>query len=231
MSRSNNITIKNWALEDQPREKLLLKGARALSDSELIAILLGSGTRELSAVDLGRLLLQSTGNNLNVLGKLTVKDLMKHKGIGEAKAISIVAALELGKRRKQEENISGHSIRSSKDVYEIFEPLVSDLQYEEFWILLLNRSNRIIGKSKISQGGVAGTVIDTKLIMKKAIENLASSIILCHNHPSGNLNPSGSDIEITDKIKTAANYLDMKLLDHIIVTDHSYYSFLDEGKL
>jgi len=231
VSRSNNISIKNWAVEDRPREKLLLKGARTLSDTELIAILLGSGTRELSAVDLGRQLLQRADNNLNTLGKLTVKDLMKHKGIGEAKAISIVAALELGKRRKLEESRSSQSIKSSKDVYEIFEPLVSDLQHEEFWILLLNRSNRIIGKSKISQGGVAGTVIDTKLIMKTALEHLASSIILCHNHPSGNLNPSGSDIEITNKIKIAANCLDMKLLDHVIVADHSYYSFLDEGKL
>jgi DNA repair protein RadC len=231
MPKSTNISIKNWALEDRPREKLIHKGIRALSDTELIAILIGSGTHELSAVDLARQLLQSTGNKLNNLGKLTVKDLMKFKGIGEAKAISIVAALELGKRRKQEENSSSHSIKSSKDVYEIFEPLVSDLSHEEFWILLLNRSNRIIGKSKISQGGVAGTVIDTKLIMKTAIENLASSIIICHNHPSGNLNPSGSDIEITNKIKIAANCLDMKLLDHIIVADHAYYSFLDEGKL
>ncbi len=231
MPKSNNITIKNWAIEDRPREKLLQKGARVLSDAELIAILIGSGTYKLSAVDLARQLLQRSGNNLNNLGKLTVKDLMKFKGIGEAKAISVVAALELGKRRKQEEISSSQSIKSSKDVYEIFEPLVSDLPHEEFWILLLNRSNRIIGKSKVSQGGVAGTVIDTKLIMKSAIENLASSIILCHNHPSGNLNPSGSDIDITNKIKTAANCLDMKLLDHIIVTDHSYYSFLDEGKL
>jgi len=229
--KSNNITIKNWAIEDRPREKLLQKGARILSDAELIAILIGSGTHKLSAVDLARQLLQRSGNNLNNLGKLTVKDLMKFKGIGEAKAISVVAALELGKRRKQEEISSSQSIKSSKDVYEIFEPLVSDLPHEEFWILLLNRSNRIIGKTKVSQGGVAGTVIDTKLIMKSAIENLASSIILCHNHPSGNLNPSGSDIDITNKIKTAANCLDMKLLDHIIVTDHSYYSFLDEGKL
>ncbi|MBN2215190.1 MAG: DNA repair protein RadC [Bacteroidales bacterium] len=231
MSRSNTFSIKNWALEDRPREKLLLQGARALSDAELIAILLRSGTHEMSAVDLGRQLLQRAGNKLNNLGKLTVKDLMKHKGIGAAKAVSIVAALELGKRRKLEENNTGQSIKSSKDVYEIFEPLIADLPHEEFWILLLNRSNRIIGKSKISQGGVAGTVIDTKLIMKTAIENLASSIILCHNHPSGNLNPSGSDIEITSKISTAANCLDVKLLDHVIVTDHSYYSFLDEGKL
>lgn len=231
MSKSNNITIKNWAIEDRPREKLLQKGSRVLSDAELIAILLGSGTHKLTALDLARQMLQKSGNNLNNLGKLTVKDLMKFKGIGEAKAISVVAALELGKRRKQEEVGSSKSIKSSKDVYEIFEPLVSDLSYEEFWILLLNRSNRIIGKSKVSQGGVSGTVIDTKLIMKSAIENLASSIILCHNHPSGNLNPSGSDIDITNKIKTAADCLDMKLLDHIIVTDHSYYSFLDEGKL
>lgn len=231
MSKSIKFSIKNWAVEDRPREKLLQKGARALSDAELVAILLGSGTHELSAVDLARQLLQKSGNSLNNLGKLSVKDLMKLKGVGEAKAISVVAALELGKRRKQEEISSRKCIKSSRDVYEIFEPLVSDLPHEEFWILLLNRSNRIIGKSKISQGGVAGTVIDTKLIMKTAIENLASSIILCHNHPSGNLNPSGSDIEITNKVKTATNCLDMKLLDHIIVTDHSYYSFLDEGKL
>ncbi len=231
VSKSNKISIKNWAVEDRPREKLLQRGARALSDTELVAILIRSGTHEFSAVDLARQLLQKSGNSLNNLGKLTVKDLMKLKGVGEAKAIAVVAALELGKRRKQEEMSSSQCIRSSKDVYEIFVPLVSDLPYEEFWILLLNRANRVIGKSKISQGGVAGTVIDTKLIMKTAIENLASSIILCHNHPSGNLTPSGSDIDITNKVKTVANCLDMKLLDHIIITDHSYYSFLDEGKL
>ena len=231
MPDNKNISIKNWALEDRPREKLLDKGARALSDSELIAILLGSGTQENSAVELARQLLKRVENNLNKLGRLTVKDLMKHKGIGEAKAVSIVAALELGKRRKQEEVTDAHSVRSSKDAYHAFESLVSDLPHEEFWILLLNRSNRIIGKSKISQGGVAGTVIDIKLILKTAVENLASSVILCHNHPSGNLRPSNSDIEITRKLKAAAEYLDVKLLDHIILTDHSYYSFLDEGEL
>lgn len=231
MPDNKNISIKNWALEDRPREKLLDKGARALSDSELIAILLGSGTQENSAVELARQLLKRVENNLNKLGRLTIKDLMKHKGIGEAKAVSIVAALELGKRRKQEEVTDAHSVRSSKDAYHAFESLVSDLPHEEFWILLLNRSNRIIGKSKISQGGVAGTVIDIKLILKTAVENLASSVILCHNHPSGNLRPSNSDIEITRKLKAAAEYLDVKLLDHIILTDHSYYSFLDEGEL
>lgn len=231
MAKPDNTSIKNWALEDRPREKLLNKGIHALSDSELIAIILGSGTRQLSAVELARLILQHADNNLNKLGKLTVPDLMKFKGIGEAKAISIVAVMELGKRRKLSEIIDKPSIKSSKDVYEIFHPLVADLPHEEFWILLLNRSNRIINKTKISQGGIAGTVIDTKLILKTAIEHLASSIILCHNHPSGNLTPSESDIDITKKLKTASEYMDIKLLDHIIVADHSYYSFIDEGKI
>ena len=231
MEKSDNVSIKKWAAEDRPREKLLSKGIQSLSDSELIAIILGSGSKELSAVELGRQLLLHAENNLNKLGKHTVQDLMKFKGVGEAKAISLVAAMELGKRRKLSEIMDKPSIKSSKDVYDLFHPLVADLPYEEFWILLLNRSNRIINKIKISQGGVAGTVIDTKLILKSAIENLASSIILCHNHPSGNLNPSESDIEITGKLKSASEFMDIKLLDHIIVADHSYYSFIDEGKL
>ncbi len=231
MTKPDNLSIKNWASEDRPREKLLLKGIQSLSDSELIAIILGSGTRELTAVELAKKLLQKADNNLNKLGKFSVQELMKFKGIGEAKAISIVAAMELGKRRKLSEIMDKPSIKSSKDVYEIFHPLLADLPYEEFWILLLNRSNRIINKSKISQGGVAGTVIDTKLILKTAIEQLASSIILCHNHPSGNLNPSEADVDITKKLKAASEYMDIKLLDHVIVADHAYFSFIDEGRI
>ncbi|MFO7658326.1 MAG: DNA repair protein RadC [Bacteroidales bacterium] len=231
MTKPENLSIKKWAVEDRPREKLLAKGIQALSDTELLAIILRNGTIELTAVELARQLLQHSGNNLNNLGKLTVKELTKFKGIGEAKAITIVAALELGKRRKLAEITDKPSVKSSRDVYDIFHPLLADLPYEEFWILLLNRSNRVVSKIKISQGGVAGTVIDNRLILKTAIENLASSIILCHNHPSGNLNPSEADTDITKKLKVAAEYMDIKLLDHIIVSDHAYFSFADEGRI
>ncbi|MBN2611526.1 MAG: DNA repair protein RadC [Bacteroidales bacterium] len=231
MTKPENLSIKKWAVEDRPREKLMGKGIQALSDTELLAIILRNGTVELSAVELARQLLQHSGNNLNNLGKLTVKELTMFKGIGEAKAITIVAALELGKRRKLAGITDKPSIKSSRDVYDIFHPLLADLPYEEFWILLLNRSNRVVKKVKISQGGVAGTVIDNRLILKTAIENLASSVILCHNHPSGNLNPSEADADITGKLKVAAEYMDIKLLDHIIVADHAYFSFADEGRI
>lgn len=226
-----NLSIKKWATADRPREKLLLNGVQTLSDTELIAILLRTGTKKISAVELARKLLDRSGNNLNKLGKLSVSDLMKLKGVGEAKAITLVAALELGKRRNLSENSDNFSIKCSRDIFEIFHVLLSDLSHEEFWILLLNRSNKVIDKMKISQGGVAGTVIDKKIILKMALENLASSIILCHNHPSGNINPSQADIEITKGINDAAKLMDIKLLDHIIVADQDYYSFLDEGLL
>jgi DNA repair protein RadC len=227
----NSLRITDWALEDRPREKLLLKGIPSLTDAELIAIIIGSGSPKETAVELSKRILASTGNNLNELGKLGVKELMKFKGIGEAKAISIVSALELGKRRKISEIIEKKQIGSSKDVYELFVSTLGDLQHEEFWILYLNRSNRIIHQVKISQGGVSGTVIDVRIILKHAIEKLASGIILCHNHPSGNIKPSQNDVEITRKLREAGCVMDISVLDHLIVCDGKYFSFADEGIL
>ena len=222
-----SLNIKEWAVEDRPREKILYKGIFALSDAELVAILLGSGNNSQSAVDLARDVLKLADNNLNKLGKLGIEDLQKLKGIGQVKAINILAAMELGRRRKISENSDDQKIRSSNDVYAIFHPLLSDLKYEEFWLLYLNRSNRIISRSKISQGGLSGTITDVRLIMKKALELLASSIVICHNHPSGNKEPSEADRRITAKIKDASAYFDISLLDHLIVTDNGYYSFAD----
>lgn len=226
-----SLSIKKWAVEDRPREKLLYKGISALSDAELIAILIGSGNSELSAVDLAREILSMAGNNLNKLGKLDHHDLMKLKGVGIAKAVNIMAALELGRRRKSADIIQEKKIRSSSDVYEIFHSLLSDLTHEEFWVLYLNRSNKIVSRQRISQGGISGTITDVRLIMKTGIELLSSSIVICHNHPSGNREPSESDIRITGKIKEAAAFFDITLLDHIIVTDAGYYSFADNGIL
>lgn len=231
MAEYKNLTIKDWALEDRPREKLLGKGINSLTDAELIAILIGSGNRNESAVELAKKILKGVKNNLNELGKLTIEDLMASKGIGEAKAVTIIAALELGRRRKQADIMEKKKISGSKDVFEFFQPVLADLPYEEFWILLLNRSNKIIEKFKISQGGISGTVIDVRMILKNAVEKLASSIILCHNHPSGNLQPSEADKKITTKLKDAANIMDMQVLDHLIITDSSFYSFADEGIL
>jgi DNA repair protein RadC len=229
MQEYKNISIKEWSLEDRPREKLLSKGIFTLSDAELIAIIIGSGTKDESAVDLSRRILNSTKQNLNELGKLSVNDLIKYKGIGHAKAISIVAALELGRRRKLSETVEKDKISSSRDIYDIFHPVLADLPYEEFWIILLNRSNKIIDRFKISQGGISGTVTDVRLILKIALEKFASSIILCHNHPSGNNQPSEADIQITQKIKESGKLMDLSLLDHVIVVDGNYFSFADEG--
>jgi DNA repair protein RadC len=226
-----NLKIKDWAVEDRPREKLLKKGLSSLSDAELIALLIGSGTRNESAVELAKKVLKNANNNLNELGKLEIKDLQKNKGIGEAKAIIITAALELGRRRKHADIIDKQKISSSNDVFELFQPLLGDLPHEEFWILLLNRSNKIIDRFKISQGGVSGTVIDVRLILKLAIEKLASSIILCHNHPSGNKMPSDADDSITQKLIDGGKLLDIKVLDHIIIADTQFFSYADEGKL
>ena len=223
------LKIKDWAEEDRPREKLLAKGIMSLSDAELIAIIIGSGNSNESAVELSRRILQASQNNLNALGKFTVTDLQKFKGIGEAKAISIVAALEIGRRRKKDAVPENQQIQSSNDVFEIFQPMLADIPHEEFWVLLLNRSNRIIDKLRVSQGGVSGTVTDLRLILKPAIEKLASSIILCHNHPSGNNKPSDNDIAITQKAKEAAKFMDIAVLDHIIICEKNYYSFADEG--
>ncbi len=224
-----SIKITDWAVEDRPREKMIRKGISTLSDAELLAIIISSGTRKKSAVDLGRELLGSVSNNLNSLGKLSVSDLLKFRGIGPARAVTISAALELGRRRNSAELPDAVQIRCSKDAADIFFPILADLPHEEFWILFLNRSNRVIDRMKISQGGVSGTVTDVRIIMKKAVEWLASGIIVCHNHPSGNMNPSDSDSKITGKIKDAGSIMDIQLLDHIIISGKDYYSFADNG--
>jgi DNA repair protein RadC len=223
------LTIKNWSPEDRPREKLLLKGKSALSDAELIAILLGTGTTTSSAVELAKKLLQSSNNDLHALATQTVKELTKIKGIGEAKAITIVAAMELGRRRKDLDVLDKPKITGSRDVYELMKSELLDIPHEEFWIILLNRANRVIKKVQISQGGVAGTVADPKIIFKVALEELCSGIILAHNHPSGNLTASQADIELTKKLKAGAKLLEMQVLDHIIIGAQKYFSFADEG--
>ena len=225
----NNFSIKNWAEDDKPREKLMLKGKAALSDAELVAILIGSGSRNESAVGLSKRILASVDNNLNALGKLSLKQLMEFKGIGEAKAISIAAALELGRRRRAEETTELTKITSSKAVFEIMQPIIGELIYEEFWVLYLNNSNKVIYKSQLSKGGITGTVVDVRLIFKTAFEQNAVSIILTHNHPSGKLEASEADKEITKKLKLAGEQLDVRVLDHIIITETGYYSFQDEG--
>lgn len=225
------ITIKSWALEDRPREKLLDKGRHLLSDAELIAILIGSGSRDETAVELSKRILVNVNNNLNELGKLSVSELMKFKGIGEAKAISIIAALELGRRRKDAEQLKRDKITSSQDVFNIMQPHLIDLPHEEFWLLMLNRSNLLVKKELISRGGIAGTVVDTKIVFKTAINNYASSIIVCHNHPSGNTQPSDADIRLTKTLQEAGKIMEIPLLDHLIITENKYYSFGDEGLL
>jgi DNA repair protein RadC len=225
------LKISDWAPEDRPREKLLIKGISTLSNAELLAILIGSGIKEKSAVDLGRELLNIADNNLNTLGKLDISDLRKINGIGEAKAVTIAAALELGRRRKISDTGENQQIKCSADVFNLLQPVMEDISHEEFWILFLNRSNRVINRLKISQGGVSGTVTDVRIIMKKAVENLASGIIVCHNHPSGNLTPSESDTKITQKIKEAGDLMDVQLLDHLIISGNDYYSFADNSVL
>ncbi len=225
---SEKLNIKAWAEEDRPREKLLSKGRSALSDAELIAILIGSGNRNETAVELSKKILKSIDNDLNKLGKLSVKELMQFNGIGEAKAISIVAALELGRRRKNTDNQLKKTIKSSKDVFEEVIGVMSDLPHEEFWVLFLDRRNAVIKKSNISKGGVSGTVADAKIIFKEAMQLLASAVILCHNHPSGNLKPSDADIQLTKKMKEIGYLVDVPVLDHLIITDKSYFSFGDE---
>lgn len=226
-----NLNIKSWAEEDRPREKLSTKGKGALSDAELIAILIGSGNKEDTAVELSKKILASINNDLNQLGKLTINDLMQFNGIGEAKAISIIAALELGRRRKEAVSEKKPIINSSQKAYDSMSAILSDLPHEEFWAIYLNRRNELIKKVFISKGGVAGTVADTKIIFKHAIELLASATILFHNHPSGNLKPSQADIQLTKKLKETGNIMDVLVVDHIIVGEKSYFSFADEGIL
>ena len=224
-------SIKSWAEEDRPREKLMLKGIAALTDAELVAILINSGTQELSAVDVARKVLESVGNNLHELAKRSVKDLSKNKGIGEARAITIVAALELGRRRREQAPAERRRITCSRDAYEEIRPYLLDKQHEEFWVLLLSRANEVIRPVQISAGGVSGTVADPRLIFKAALEHLASGVILFHNHPSGNLTPSQPDRDLTRKLKEAGRLLDIPVLDHLIFSDRTYLSFADEGIL
>jgi DNA repair protein RadC len=231
MNTYKKLNIKDWAVEDRPREKLLSKGSRSLTDAELIAILIGSGNLEETAVELSKRILMLTDNNLTELGRKGIEYLKTFNGIGEAKAVTIVAALELGKRRKEADVFVKKKITGSKDAAEFFQPLLGDLNHEEFWILLLDRGNKITDSFMVSQGGISGTVIDVRLILKSAIEKLASSIILCHNHPSGTLQASDADLNITKKIKDAAKLMDISVLDHIIIGQNSYLSLADEGLL
>lgn len=230
-AQTTHVCIKQWAEDDRPREKMLKKGISALSDAELIAILIGSGNRDETAVDLAKRILHSVHHNLSDLAKLTIADLQSFKGMGEAKSIHIMAALELGRRRKETERSALASMQSSRDVYEFLAPRLIDLSHEEFWVLLLNRSNKIIRDVCISRGGVTGTVADLRMIFKSAVEALATSLIVCHNHPSGNPTPSKADNDLTNKIKQAGDLMDIQLLDHIIVTETTFYSYADEGKL
>lgn len=221
--------IRSWAEDDRPREKLLLKGKAALSDAELIAILIGSGSADETAVGLSKRILQSLNNQLSDLAKLTVKDLMQFKGIGEAKAISIIAALELGRRRKDSEPEKRIKITDSQSAFDTIYPHLGDLNHEEFWVIFLNRANQVIGKQNISKGGVSGTVVDPKVVFKMAVQFPASGIILAHNHPSGNLKPSQADHQLTRKLKEAGRALDIPVLDHLIIGDRDYFSFVDEA--
>ncbi|KQC00287.1 DNA repair protein RadC [Pedobacter sp. Hv1] len=223
------LGIKAWAEADRPREKLLLQGRRQLTDAELIAVLIGSGNKTETAVDLSKRILKHCQNDLAKVAKLTVKELSRFKGIGEAKSIAIVAALELGRRRKDKEEQRLEKITSSRDAYLVLHPELADLAHEEFWVLLLNRANLVICKQFISKGGQSATVVDPKIIFKVAIEQNAASIILAHNHPSGNLKPSLSDISITKKMMEAGLLLEIPVVDHLIITDHYFVSFADEG--
>ena len=225
------LTIKSWAIDDRPREKLVAKGKSTLSDAELIAILIGSGNRQESAVALSKRMLQSVDGNINGLAKLSVEKLTTFKGIGEAKAISIITALELGKRRQLETAMEKPKITSSVAVFNLLQPIIGDLEHEEFWVLFLNNSNKVVAKNQISKGGLTATVVDVRLLFKRALELAAVAIIVCHNHPSGKLQPSDADQQLTQKINEAGTTLDIKLLDHLIITEKAYFSFADENLL
>jgi DNA repair protein RadC len=229
--KSTSFSIKYWSDDDKPREKLLQKGKSVLSDAELVAILIGSGSPQESAVELSKRILASVQNNLNELGKLTVKQLTKFKGIGEAKAIAIVAAMELGRRRREESPGKIIRIGSSKNAFDLLQPRMGELPHEEFWIVYLNNSNGVLHTAQLSKGGITGTLVDIRLVMKQALELGAVALLLAHNHPSGTLEPSPADKEITQKLKTAAEAMDIKILDHLIITAQSYFSFADENLL
>ena len=227
----SHLPIKAWAEEDRPREKLLLKGKHSLTDAELIAILIGTGNSGETAVDLARKILSGNSNDLSFLGKMNVQELQKYKGIGQAKAVTIVAAMELGRRRKESKEVKREKLTNSVEAVNLMQPLLGDLMHEEFWIIFLNRANGIIGKKQISVGGMSGTVADPRMIFKAALDQKAVSIILCHNHPSGNNQPSAADVKLTKNISEGGKVLEITVLDHIIVTQHGFYSFADEGQI
>jgi len=229
--KPTSLSIKNWSQDDQPREKLRDKGKASLSDAELIAILIGSGSKNESAVTLSQRILASVDFNLSELGKLSLKQLMVFKGIGEAKAITIAAAMELGRRRRGEEALEKKKITSSISVFELMQPLVGELPHEEFWIIYVNNSNKVIQKNLLSKGDITGTLVDVRLVLKNALEVGATGLILVHNHPSGTLKPSESDKQLTQKLKKASESLDIKVLDHLIITEKAYFSFADENLL
>lgn len=230
MSEPNkHHTIKSWAEDDRPREKLMLKGKASLSNAELIAILIGSGIKDHSAVDLAKNILTSVDNNLNNLSKLNVHDLCNFRGIGEAKAIAIITALEIGARRRSADALERNRISSSKDVFELMQPYIGDLDHEEFWVIYLSNANEVLQTSQQSKGGITGTVADIRPLFKKALQLNATAIIVSHNHPSGQLKPSHADRTLTKKIKDAGQIMDIKLLDHVIITQLDYFSFADEG--
>jgi DNA repair protein RadC len=231
MSEISSFPIRSWSEDDRPREKLMLKGKSALSDAELLAILIGSGSRNETAVALSQRILLSTQNNLNALGKLSTQQLMNFKGIGEAKAITIAAAMELGRRRRAEDALELVKVTSSQTVFQIMQPVIGELPHEEFWVVYMNNSNKVVHKCQLSKGGMTGTVVDVRIAFKLAFEHNATGIILCHNHPSGTLVASDADKQITRKIKLAGENLDIKVLDHLIITESSYFSFADEGIL
>ncbi len=230
-NKKPSLSIKNWAEADKPREKLRDKGKITLSDAELVAILIGSGNREESAVQLSQRILASVDNNLNQLGKCSLKQLMTFKGVGEAKAITIAAALELGRRRREEDSRELKKITSSLSVYNLMQPIIAELPHEEFWIIYLNNSNKVIQKHQLSKGGITGTLVDVRLVFKMALELGATGLILTHNHPSGTLQPSQADKDITQKLKLAGDSIDIKVLDHLIITESGYFSFADQGIL
>ena len=231
MNMTERLTITQWAEEDRPRERMMMHGASALSNAELLAILIGSGNAEESAVELMRKMLNDYHNNLNELGKASIEELCRYKGIGSAKAISILAASELGKRRKEESVKERITILSSKDVYDCFYPMMCDLPTEECWVMLLNQASKIIDKVKISAGGLSATAVDVRCILREALLKRASAIVLCHNHPSGNVHPSREDDLLTKHVAQASGCMDIRLVDHIILTDGAFYSYADEGRI
>jgi len=230
-TEKHSLGIKGWAVDDQPRFKMRNNGSKTLSNSELLALLIGSGSNEESAVELGRRILAKVGQDLDRLARMSLREMMEFKGIGEAKAISIAAALELGRRRLRQEGTARPQIISSKSAYDLIAPLITDIEHEEFWVIFLDRSNRVIHRHCVSQGGVAYTSVDPKIVFRHALDHLASGLVLCHNHPSGHLKPSTEDISLTKQLNAAAVLFEMKILDHIIIGGRDYYSFADEGLL